>query len=79
MEKKGFSRRHQSNEAHENVKADRELDVAEKLAGALARQEVAKQRTPVEQLRRLNERLGGNAVGALRERTRLAARIIEAK
>ena len=74
--KKGFSRRHETNEAHLNASAAYLAEHGEEARQRKAdeRQAVREVRSPKEQLSILDERLG-NGQGAQKERARLAALI----
>ncbi|MBI2109284.1 MAG: hypothetical protein HYT93_03890 [Parcubacteria group bacterium] len=67
-----FSRRHRTSEAHDNVRNMRENKRIAKLKDARKRNEAAANRSPCEQIRRLDERLG-SGIGAKKERARLGA------
>jgi|2_EtaG_2_1085320.scaffolds.fasta_scaffold00571_2 hypothetical protein len=74
QDKKGFSRRHETNEAHvarQNARRDKKRG---QLDAAQDRVEMAEVRKPSLQLKRLNSRLG-KGVGAKKERAKLEARI----
>ena len=65
-----FSRRNRTSEAHEEERQTREDERITKAQNAHKRNEEAANRSPREQLRRLDRRLGAG-VGAKRERARL--------
>jgi len=69
-----FSRRNQTNTAHDNARQAREALQIAKFQNAQKRNEEAANRSPREQLRRLDQRLGAG-VGAKNERARLKALI----
>lgn len=69
-----FSRRYQTDEEHKEARNAREANEAGKQQAAQERQKMAAERTPEEQLRRLDERLG-KGMGAKKERVRLEASI----
>ena len=69
--KKGFSRRHETSEAHGVAHRAREERVLAKANGVEERAAARALRTPVQQIAELNRRLG-NGVGAKKERERLA-------
>lgn len=69
-----FSRRHETAEAQSNMRQAREAKRVAKLQDRQKCEEDAAHRSPQEQLRRLDERLGVG-VGATKERVRLKALI----
>lgn len=69
-----FSRRHQTSEAFVNAQSRRLAEQEARLLASKARDVEAKSRSPKEQLGRLDA-MFGKAVGAVRERARLLARI----
>jgi len=72
-----FSRRHQTNEAFLAYQAEKEGRVQQQQRDCQARIEAAKNRTPEEQVARL-DKMFGKGQGAKKERAKLALRI-EAK
>lgn len=71
-----FSRRHQTSTEHYAVKEARYAKQDAKLANVEIRQIAASERTPRQQLNRLDKRLG-KGLGAESERARLNAKIKE--
>jgi uncharacterized protein YecT (DUF1311 family) len=71
---KWFSCRHRTSEASRETRSARQKKDDAKLNGAYRRQKASVQRTPQQQLRQLDERLGVG-VGAKKERARLQALI----
>ena len=67
-----FSRRHETSDAYNEARRKREARHSAKLSDAHERAEESAKRTPEEQLRRLDLRLGVG-VGAEKERARLHA------
>ena len=67
-----FSRRNHTSEAHDKVHQTREVERIAKFKNAHKRNEETANRSPREQLRRLDQRLG-TGVGAKKERARLKA------
>ena len=65
-----FSRRHETSVARAEARQCFQMKRGDKIRNAHARSEAATKRTPREQLRRLDERLGVG-VGAVNERARL--------
>lgn len=69
-----FSRRNKTSEAHEKAKAAKEAAWLAQLKASVTRELAAKERTPEEQIERL-DRMFGKGKGAKKERAKLAARI----
>jgi hypothetical protein len=73
-----FSKRHQTNEAFLAYQAVKEARAQEQQRACEAREEAARNRTPQEQLKRLDSLLGPGQ-GAVKERARIARKIKAAK
>ncbi|MBI2035526.1 MAG: hypothetical protein HYT12_02490 [Candidatus Liptonbacteria bacterium] len=69
--KKGFSRRHETSEAHDIAHRAREEQALMKVRGVKERAATRVLRTPAQQIAELDRRLGAH-VGATKERARLA-------
>lgn len=72
--KKGFSRRHETNDAHETRRANRIARLEGQMEEAKDRVAMSDHRKPSEQLARLNKMFGED-VGAVKERAKLKLRI----
>ena len=73
-----FSRRYQSNEAHLAAQQAKMERVQDQILDSIERDEAAKNRTPEEQLARLDKMLG-KGKGAKKERARLKKKIQDRK
>lgn len=73
-----YSRRHRTSDAHVQNLADnsRKARKSQRREDAIARSKLRALRTPQQQMTRLNERLGV-AIGAQKERERLATLIVQ--
>ena len=72
--KKGFSKKHETAEAHNESKARRVANEQAQFEDMLERDRAARARSPREQIARLDSLLGKNK-GAAKERKRLQARL----